>query len=226
MLEGIAKISWQDPESDKTHELVLTEGVSLEIGRSQDNDIYIPERHVSRKHAVIRFEHGVFVIEDLGAANGVFVNDERITAPYPLIAGDTIRLFKPTITFSAVVSQQEVENADRTGTLMRPKTSRGRAMVVITTGPQEGIEIPLLQEKIVFGRATSNASWDIKLQDQAVSRPHAQLQFGSDVWNIVDLGSSNGTLVNGVAAPVNEALPLKDGSVIVMGETTMLFKEA
>ena len=225
MVEGIAKISWQDPQTDETKELVLMEGASLEIGRSQDNEIYIPERHVSRKHAIIRFEHGVFVIEDLGSANGVFVNDDRITAPYPLLAGDVIRLFKPIINFAAVKSQQEVEVADRTGTLMRPRTSRGKAVVLITAGPQEGMEIPLLQESVVFGRATNNASWDIKLQDHAVSRPHAQIHLTNDIWNLMDLGSSNGTLVNGIPIAIRQDTPLKDGSVIVMGETTMLFKE-
>lgn len=223
MIEGIAKISWQDPESNETREMVLTEGASLDIGRSQDNDVYIPQRHVSRRHAVIRFEHGVFVIEDLGSANGVYVNDQRINSPYPLMAGDVIRLFEPIIEFDAIVDQKEVEVADRTGTLIRPRTSRGRAVLVITSGAQEGTEIPLLQDRVTFGRATANASWDIKLQDHAVSRPHAQIELNDDVWSLVDLNSSNGTLLNGI--PIRDPVPLQDGSVIVMGETTILFKE-
>jgi ABC transport system ATP-binding/permease protein len=223
MIEGIAKISWTDPETNELREIILTEGVSLDIGRSQENEIYIPERHVSRKHAVIRYESGVFVIEDLGSANKTFVNDEMISSPYPLVAGDLIRLFKPEIHFDAVVTQEEVDAAHRTGTLLRPKTSRGRAMVIITTGPQEGMEIPLMQERVVFGRATNNATWDIKLQDHAVSRPHAELKLNNDIWQLTDMNSANGTLVNGV--PIKETIPMRDGCVIVMGETTMLFKE-
>lgn len=223
MIEGIAKISWEDPNTSEIHELILTEGVSLDIGRSQENDIYIPERHVSRRHAIIRSEYGVFVIEDLGSANGVFVNDIKIESPYPLLAGDVIRLFHPIINFRAIADQGEVEMANRTGTLMRARTTRGKALLVITAGPQEGMEIPLLQEKITFGRATTNAAWDIKLQDHAVSRPHAAIQLTDDQWSLIDLNSSNGTLLNGI--PIKEIMPLRDGSVIVMGETTLLFKE-
>lgn len=222
-VEGIAKISWEDPQSDEVKDYVLTQGVTLDIGRSQDNDICIPERHVSRRHAVIRSEFGVFVIEDLGSANGVFVNDERITTPYPLLAGDVIRLFKPTMHFNAITDHREVEEADRTGTLMRPRTSRGKARIVITAGPQEGQEIPLLQSNITFGRATASATWDVKLQDHAVSRPHASIELSNDEWWLTDMGSSNGTLLNGEM--VRQPVALHDGSVIVMGETTMLFKE-
>jgi pSer/pThr/pTyr-binding forkhead associated (FHA) protein len=223
MIEGIAKISWQDPATDTWQELVLAEGVTISIGRGQDNDIYIPEQHVSRRHAIIRYEYGVFVIEDLGSANGVFVNDVQIRNPFPLVAGDVVRLYQPVLHFAAISSQQEVEEASKTGTLLRPKTTRGRAMIVITSGPQENMEIPLFQQKIVFGRATANATWDIKLQDQAVSRPHAQIELKNDHWIISDLQSANGTLLNGVA--VNQPVPIYNGSVIVMGETRMLFKE-
>ena len=223
MIEGLAKISWQDPTTNQVSEFVLADGVNLSIGRGQENDIYIPEKHVSRRHAIIRHEYGVFVIEDLGSANGVFVNDRRIDVPYPLVAGDVIRLFQPLLHFAAIANQKEVEIADRTGTLLRPRTSRGKAVIVITAGAQEGMEIPLLQDQISFGRATQNAGWDIKLQDHAVSRPHAKIELVDDVWRLVDLGSSNGTLLNGVS--VSSAMTLKDGSVIVMGETRMLFKE-
>lgn len=223
MIEGLAKISWQDPTTNQIREFVLSDGVNLSIGRGQENDIYIPEKHVSRRHAIIRHEYGVFVIEDLGSANGVFVNDRRIDIPYPLVAGDVIRLFEPLLQFAALASQREAEMADRTGTLLRPKTSRGKAVIVITAGAQEGMEIPLLQDAVSFGRATQNAAWDIKLQDHAVSRPHAKVELVEDIWRLVDMGSSNGTLLNGVS--VTTAMPLKDGSVIVMGETRMLFKE-
>lgn len=223
MIEGLAKISWQDPTTNQIREFVLSDGVNLSIGRGQENDIYIPEKHVSRRHAIIRHEYGVFVIEDLGSANGVFVNDRRIDIPYPLVAGDVIRLFEPLLQFAALASQREAEMADRTGTLLRPKTSRGKAVIVITAGAQEGMEIPLLQDTVSFGRATQNAAWDIKLQDHAVSRPHAKVELVEDIWRLVDMGSSNGTLLNGVS--VTTAMPLKDGSVIVMGETRMLFKE-
>lgn len=220
--EGIAKISWDDPVNGQLREFVLTEGATVQIGRNPDNDVSIPERHVSRHHAVISYRHGLFLISDLGSANGVFVNDQKINDPFPLAHGDVIRLFVPTMRYSAVVTAEEEENAIKTGTIIRPRLGGGRPILQITSGAQEGLEIPIMKEEISFGRATSSANWDIILQDQAVSRPHARMELKDDEWYLTDLNSANGTLVNG--NPIREPKVLQDGSVIVMGETTMLFR--
>ncbi len=74
---GLAKIIWDDPDSSEKREFVLAEGATASIGRSPSNDISIPERHVSRQHAVIAFRDGIFMISDLGSANGTFVNGRR-----------------------------------------------------------------------------------------------------------------------------------------------------
>ena len=220
--EGIAKISWDDPVTGQLRDYVLTEGATVQIGRNPDNDVSIPERHVSRHHAVISYRHGLFLISDLGSANGVFVNDQKITDPFPLAHGDIIRLFVPTMRYSAVVTAEEEEFAIKTGTLIRPRLGGGRPIIQITSGTQEGLEIPVIKEEMTFGRATSSASWDIILQDQAVSRPHARLHLKDNIWHLTDLNSANGTLVNG--NPIQDTKTLQDGSVIVMGETTMLFR--
>ncbi len=48
------------------------------IGRGSDNDLCIPDNSVSRHHTLIRNEDDRAVIHDLGAANGVVVNGQRI----------------------------------------------------------------------------------------------------------------------------------------------------
>ena len=64
---SLAKITWQDPLSgDQLQEFVLAEGATASIGRGENNDICIPEQHVSRQHAVINFRDGIFMITDLG----------------------------------------------------------------------------------------------------------------------------------------------------------------
>src|SRR5258706_16306657 len=108
---GLAKIIWDDPDSSEKREFVLAEGATASIGRSSTNDISIPERHVSRQHAVIAFRDGMFTISDLGSANGTFVNDRRLLEPFPLAHGDVIRLYVPSIGFSAVVTAEEKSNA-------------------------------------------------------------------------------------------------------------------
>lgn len=48
------------------------------LGRSKDNDVYLPYEKISRKHARITIKDGGYLIEDLNSTNGVFVDDERV----------------------------------------------------------------------------------------------------------------------------------------------------
>src|SRR5215813_440434 len=130
--QGIAKITWEDPTNHERREFVLIEGATASIGRASTNDICIPERHVSRQHAVIAFRDGIFMISDLGSANGTFVNDRRLTDPFPLAHGDVIRLYVPTLIFSAIVTEEEEDQARQTGTLIAPAVGEGVARLLVT----------------------------------------------------------------------------------------------
>lgn len=223
--EGLAKVTWDDPETGERREFVLEEGATATIGRSPNNQISIPERHVSRQHAVISFRDGIFMISDLGSANGTFVNDKQLTDPFPLAHGDVIRLYVPILNFSAMVTEEEHQQAKMTGTLIVPASAGGQPRLQITSGPQEGAEIAILTPALRIGRATRDATWDVSLQDRAVSRPHCEIAIQPDgLWAIVDLGSANGTVINGAPIAANEPCPLQDGTVITLGETTILFR--
>ncbi|MBZ0301151.1 MAG: FHA domain-containing protein [Anaerolineae bacterium] len=78
---------------------------------------------------------------------------------------------------------------------------------------------------MTVGRATSKASWEVSLQDPAVSRPHAQIEYIDNVWIIRDMGSANGTLVNNSAVS-EKGRHLRDGDLIAFGGTLVLFREA
>ena len=222
----LARISWQDPKTGQHKELVLMEGATVSIGRSDSNDICIPERHVSRRHAVINYRDGIFMFADLGSANGVFVNDQKLTEPFPLASGDVIRLFVPELFFTAIVSEEERETVSQGGTLIVPASAEGCPYLEVTSGPQEGADFPLTADSLTIGRATTNAAWDLSLQDRAVSRPHACLEHdpATDEWRIIDLGSANGTLVNGRPITGDEGHVLRDGDVLTLGETLLLFR--
>ncbi len=222
-LAGIAKISWNDPKTNEIKDYILTEGATVTIGRSVNNEICIHEQHVSRQHAVISYQYGLFMISDLGSANGTYVNDQLLEEPFPLASGDNIRLYVPELTFSGVVTEEDEERALETGTFIMPPDSSARPKLVITTGPQEGTEIPLVTDSLTLGRATVNATWDIGLQDKAVSRPHAKIERKEDNrWILTDLGSSNGTLLNNQL--VTQPSDLQDGAVMLIGQTTILFR--
>ncbi len=60
------------------------------IGRGSSCDLMLDDDKTSRRHALIRSNHGSATIEDLGSRNGVVVNDEKITECTALRAGDKI----------------------------------------------------------------------------------------------------------------------------------------
>jgi pSer/pThr/pTyr-binding forkhead associated (FHA) protein len=65
---------------------------TIQIGRAVDNDIVITSKRVSREHARIRQEGRKWLLEDLGSANGTFLNGERVLTPVELRDGDRIAL--------------------------------------------------------------------------------------------------------------------------------------
>lgn len=219
----LARITWDDPETGEPYELLLAEGAAASIGRLETNDICIREHHVSRQHAIINYRDGVFLITDLGSANGVFVNDQRLTEPFPLAAGDEIRLYVPLLHFSAVMDDEARYKTAEHSTMLNAASPEGAGRLIVTSGEQEGLTFPLLRESVSIGRATTNAEWEISLQDMSVSRPHARLDRIDSAWVIHDLGSANGTLVNGTSITEKGRL-LRDGDVITVGGTGLLFR--
>lgn len=86
--------------------LVLPDGSSLDlpecttIGRDQNNDVALrDDRQVSRHHARITRRQGRSIIEDLGSANGTWVNQEKLSAPRELRDGDVIRVGRSLLQF-------------------------------------------------------------------------------------------------------------------------------
>lgn len=96
---------------------------------------------------------------------------------------------------------------------------KGYAMLLLqaSDGPQP---IPVESTTMTIGRGLSN---DIILEDTRVSRHHAQLRYKSRRFWITDLGSTNGTTVNGER--VNETA-LRDGDVISLGGLELTFRDS
>jgi hypothetical protein len=70
-------------------------------------------------------------------------------------------------------------------------------------------------------RLGRGADADIKLDDPGVSRHHAEIRVAGQDVVIQDLGSTNGTYVNGTLIAEQ---PLRDGSVITIGSTNLTFR--
>ena len=83
----------------------------------------------------------------------------------------------------------------------------------------EGREIHLRDGENVLGREPEAAVW---IDDSSVSRHHARIVVGSDGATLEDLGSKNGTKVQG--RPVRERARLVDRDVIELGSVPLVFR--
>lgn len=92
---------------------------------------------------------------------------------------------------------------------------------VMRSGPTPGVTFPLEGEQLTIGRDSNNG---VAINDAEVSRKHARMMFQGGKYVLEDLGSTNGTFVNGqrLAGPV----VLKPGDVVSLGEQIVLMYDA
>lgn len=79
--------------------LALSPEHPVVIGRQAQCDLPLQDNDVSRSHAEVSFENGVYVLRDLGSTNGTFLNGKEITTPSPLSPGDKIEVGPREVTF-------------------------------------------------------------------------------------------------------------------------------
>jgi len=108
----------------------------------------------------------------------------------------------------------------RTAARPAPAPVSATCRLICIAGPKDGEEFALSGDEYVIGRATDNA---ICIPDTSVSRKHVVLRKGDSGWTVSDLGSGNGTLVNGDA--INDETPLANGDVITLGDTELRFED-
>lgn len=105
------------------------------------------------------------------------------------------------------------------GGAIGPETRRAGGTIATVTVGSGGPDLVLEDDEVLVGRL---AECDVRLSDQNVSRRHAAFVRLDDGWAIADLGSTNGTRLNG--APVQRAR-LHDGDVVEIGLTRFVFHE-
>ncbi|MBM2810690.1 MAG: domain/tetratricopeptide repeat protein [Chloroflexi bacterium] len=103
----VPQMVWQ--AQDGTTQSFVVSG-AITIGRSAGSDIVIPDSAMSRQHARVEIDAGGARISDLGSLNGVSVNGERISEPYPIAGGDLIRIGHTIFTFEPAATPPEARS--------------------------------------------------------------------------------------------------------------------
>ncbi|MFC2015792.1 FHA domain-containing protein, partial [Chloroflexota bacterium] len=92
---------------------------------------------------------------------------------------------------------------------MSEQSYLGILSVQLSTGGED--RLPIQQPFVKLGRGKDN---DVILEDSKVSSQHARIMWGKELWLVEDLGSKNGTYVNGQRLPANQATPLGATDVV------------
>jgi pSer/pThr/pTyr-binding forkhead associated (FHA) protein len=107
---------------------------------------------------------------------------------------------------------------------LTPRPSAGTAKLaslLVRSGSLKGTRLQVRVPVVNIGRADYN---DLVIPEESVSTSHAKLQRRETVWVITDLGSTNGTFVDGERiageAPLSPGASLRFGEVLVMFEPT------
>jgi pSer/pThr/pTyr-binding forkhead associated (FHA) protein len=95
-----------------------------------------------------------------------------------------------------------------------PEPSRPGALLRALNGSEQGREYPIENVKYRIGTDSSN---ELQLSDSYVSRKHASIEYESGTFYLRDIGSRNGTFLNGLR--IDETAVLHPGDEIRVGKT-------
>ena len=225
---------------DGTREFLLSPGPNT-VGR-ENADILLLHNTVSRKHATVTVAGDRAYVEDVGSTNGTIVAGVKI-APgekVDLTDGCEIVFGSFALRYEApssgaevwgegaepaegeVVPSSEVEGCGEGKEPSEAETSAEKpAQSVGKLVSKDGVYAFDIREgtNAVGRRAADN---DIVIPDPYCSGRHADLNFADGKFTITDVGSTNGTLVNGVKLDPNVARELNDGDEITLGRTVFV----
>ncbi|MEV4136194.1 FHA domain-containing protein [Dactylosporangium sp. NPDC049742] len=172
---------------------------TVTIGRDAANDLVVEGTLISRRHAEVIWNDDGWFLRDLGSRNGTYVDGEK-AAFVAAVDGGAVHLGAadgPKVSFKVITITEPVPAA-------QPPAQREAAL-------HDAAAL------IRLGRGPDN---DIVLTDLRTSRNHAELRRTPTGYEVVDLGSRNGTFHNGKQVTRQAMQP---GDMISIGRHEFIF---
>lgn len=200
------------------------------IGRGEGCEVRLPDPSVSHRHASIRQRGNDYVVVDEGSANGTFVGPVRLSpqAPRVLRPVDTVRVGR---IWLEIRVEQAVPTANPQATTRElalalvagALEAQGEpvfARVRVEEGPGQGRELALtdFERTYVVGRAPDV---DLTLADGDASRRHVELVRRGQHVCVKDLGSKNGSELDGKRLEAGKETPWLPSARLVIANTTL-----
>lgn len=196
----------------------------ITIGRAPGCAIHLDEPSVSRLHVLIKAQGGRWTLERKANFGAVLLNGQEIENA-PLEGGEEITIGKFSLRVNIEGSRSAVStpsfNAgddDGDGRTRIVSTSSAAALFRMEPGAANVAEFQLEKELAVFGRGSN---CDVVLTEKKASRKHFEVRRQGLSFFLKDLGSANGTMVNG--RQIEGEVELVPGDVIKVGESQLQF---
>jgi pSer/pThr/pTyr-binding forkhead associated (FHA) protein len=208
-----------------------------------DVALKIVDGFISRQHARFKVEGDSVTVTDLGSSNGTFVGEQRLEpneeTAVPLESGrrlgqldlrlslnpdysEDATAVVPAMPEAAVEPATEGTPDEATSAVVDSSVDFAAATAVLSpwrlTNDQNTIELPL--GELMVGRK-ADASDYVLSGDGFVSGRHCKFTATADGLSVTDLGSTNGTSVNGTRLEPNVETPLADGDALLLGQTEL-----
>lgn len=220
----LAITEWQDSSSEYERGFVLDRVI---IGRSRGCEVCLPDMAVSTRHAEIRLLGNEYAIVDQGSVNGTSVGGRPLIAhrPHKLRSGDVLSIagFRLRFYTGAARPQEDRDAAvDQARSILQRVLSRSGhsapPVLTIAAGPGRGTCFDLPEPPAILCVGRDRECAVRLLDDQDVSRRHAEVRVETDGVFLRDLGSRNGVQVHGQRV---EAVRLEPGVCATVGRTAL-----
>lgn len=203
----------------------------VRVGRqAETNDLVIPSQFtsISRQHFELRKENFQYRVADLESPSLVYVNGKKVTNQF-LKDGDVISIgdrennsevqFRYIYEIGKFLIEDFDDESDSLGIFESGETALpvGKDYLVIRAWGGEKAFFTLSQQQILIGR-DADAEIQIPANYRFVSRQHADIRKTEIGYQVRDLGSDNGTMVNGQLLVQGQVWELHDGDIIRIGD--------
>ncbi|MGB3942174.1 MAG: sigma 54-interacting transcriptional regulator [Candidatus Manganitrophaceae bacterium] len=190
----------------------------IRIGRGHDNHVVLPSPEVSRHHATLRRDGKEFIVKD-ESGRGIDLNHQPVSEA-SIRSGDVLRIGSYRLIYEVRENEEPfTETITREPTLDLPVADKlvgeGRCWVAVVSGEDRGRKIPLAEKVTRVGRSEQN---ELVLSDPSVSNFHLEIEVIPAGIQVRDLGSTNGTRVNGQRIQSSIA---EIGSEVQVGQTKL-----
>lgn len=228
--------------------VALEDGDIVFVGRDAECDLVLDEPKASRRHTKLWVDGGTVRASDLGSSNGTFLDGARLAeggvvragqilaigltqlalvpagGPAPAMLASTARV--PAASGGSGAAPEAAATPARASGAALPVAGPASPPAPIAGSPSrfglEGATAPFPRQPLPLGTTVvgrlATSDWPLDLV--GISQRHARLVATEASLSVTDLGSSNGTFVDGVRLDVDRETPLAPGHALRFGASS------